>query len=229
MKPIFVLTILFLSSLLISCGHTNNLANYDVVGKTALYRAHSSTTGSTTAIVDSPDEDNIVAGIAAIIGSGVVSDQARQKLQRAVDIDSIADAVAHGMWQSTNDYLGVREVKSMADDPDFIVETELTEFKLISTKTGLKARVCAKSRVIDRRSGGIVWDNSEAHTITISNTFPAVFGPDAVQTGASVFNAVQLMNMDEEDIRKVINAAAAEAGREIGETLREDVAEMHGR
>ncbi|MCE2503744.1 MAG: hypothetical protein J4G05_06770 [Chlorobi bacterium] len=229
MKAVYLFIGIFLCSfLLISCGHTNNLTQYDIVGKRAFYRAHSSTSGSSKAIVDSPDNDNIVADIVAIIGSGVVSDRARKKLQRAINTDSIANAIADGMRRSASDYLGIREVKSMSDDPDFIVETELTEFRIISTKTGLNARVCAKSRIIDRRSGGVVWENSEGHTINVSNTFSALYGPDAVQFGASVFNAVQLLDMDEEDIRKFINPTAEEAGRKIGETLREDVAEMHG-
>ncbi|MCB0712569.1 MAG: hypothetical protein KDD67_09590 [Ignavibacteriae bacterium] len=228
MKTLYVLLLgLITSTLLTSCGHTNNLAKYDVAGKTALFRSWSSTSGSSTTVVESPDNESIIADIASIVGSGVMSDQAQKKLRRAINTDSIADAVAQGMWQSTSDYLGVREVKSMADDPDFIVETELTQFKLISNSGGMNAQVCAKSRIIDRRSGGVVWENSEAHTINVSNTFPAIFGPDAVRSGASVFNAVQLLNMDEEDIRKVINEAARQAGREIGETLREDVADLH--
>lgn len=229
MKTLNILLFGLAAVLLASCGHTNNLAQYDVTGKTALFRSWSSTSGSSTTVVDSPDDESIIADIAAIVGSGVMSDQAQKKLRRAIDTDSIAAAVAQGMWQSTSDYLGIREVESMADDPDFIVETELTEFKLISNSSGMNARVCAKSRIVDRRSGGLVWENSEAHTINVSNTFPAIFGPDAVRSGASVFNAVQLLNMEEEDIRKVINEAARQSGREIGETLRKDVAKMHNR
>ena len=81
MKAVYLFIGIFLCSfLLISCGHTNNLTQYDIVGKRAFYRAHSSTSGSSKAIVDSPDNDNIVADIVAIIGSGVVSDRARKKL-----------------------------------------------------------------------------------------------------------------------------------------------------
>ena len=218
-----------ISTLLISCGHTNNLEKYTIAGKTALFRSWSSTSGSSTTAVNSPDNQSIIADIATIVGSGVMSDQAQKKLRRAIDIDSIAGAVAEGMWQSTNDYLSIREVNSIGDDPDFIVETELREFKLISNTSGTQAQVCARSRIIDRRTGGTVWDNSENHTVNISSTFPAVFGPDAVQTGAGVFNAVQLLNMDEDEIRKVLNETARQVGHEIGETLRKDVAKMHER
>ncbi len=39
----------------------------------------------------------------------------------------------------------------------------------------------------------------------------------------------KLLNMSEEEIRKVMAMTGQLAGREIGETLREDVAEMHER
>lgn len=221
-----LLSVILSSAFIVGCGHTNNLAKYDVAGKTATFRAYSSTTGSATTAVDSPDDESTVANIAAIIGSGILSDQGRRKLQRAINTDSIAQSVARGIWSSSTDYLSLRAVEK---DADFIVETELTDFKLISTSSGLRARVCAESRMIDRRTGGLVWEDSEAHNITISNTWVASLGPDVVQTGASVFNAVQLSNMSEEEIRTVINQAAEQAGKEIGETLRKDVAKMHGR
>ena len=225
MRAILLAVALF-APFFVGCGHTNNLAQYDVAGKTASYRAYSSASGSSVAVVNSPDDDNTIADIAAIVGTGIMSDQAQKKLQRAINRDSIATSVARGILNSTSDYLGIRQVESNAD---FIIETELTEFKLISGSSGLRARVCAKSRMIDRTSGGLVWEDSEAHTINISNTFPAAFAPDVVRSGASVFNAVQLMNMEDKEIRAVINHAAEQAGREIGETLREDVADMRGR
>jgi hypothetical protein len=212
-----------------SCGHTNNLADYEFRGKKAMFVTRSTTSGESAAVVSSPDDKSIVADIAAIIGSGILSDQSQRKLREAIDIDSIAYAVSRGMWESTVDYLGLVEVKDRSEDPDYLVETELREFKLKSSSSGLRARVRANSRIIDRRTGGIVWENSEAHTINLSNTVPAVLGPDVVRSGASVFNAVQLLNLDEEQIRDVMQRAGEVAGREIGETLREDVAEMYGK
>lgn len=217
------------AALLIGCGHTNNLAKYDVAGKTALFRTYSSTSGSSLAVVESPDHESVVADIAAAIGSGIMTDQARRKLRNAVQPDSIMAAVSKGMIDAATDYLALRPVKEIADDPDLIVETELKEFKLVSSTAGIHAHVRAKSRIIDRRTGGLVWDNTESHNIALSNTIPGVFGPDVVRSGVGVFNAVQLLNLSEDEIRAVINGAALVAGREIGETLREDVAELHER
>jgi hypothetical protein len=89
--------------------------------------------------------------------------------------------------------------------------------------------VRAKSRMIDRKTGSIIWDDAESHTVPLTHTFGAAFAPKAVSSAASIYNAVELLSLSEEEIRSVIDQAAAQAGREIAETLREDIAEMHGR
>lgn len=222
---------LALTLILTGCGHTNNLASYDVVGKKALFRSVVTTKGGARTAVSSPSSGNgnIIADIATAAGSQLMSDQAEQKLRDAINVDSIAAGVAAGMLSSSIDYLSMTPVESMSDDPDYIIETELQEFTISSSAAGLQARVCARSRMIDRRTGGLVWDDSEAHTVDISQSFIAAFGPAPVATGAGVFNAVKLLNMSEEEIREVMAMAGQLAGREIGETLREDVAELHER
>ncbi len=212
-----------------ACGHTNKLARYDVMGKSALFRSSStSDAASGISLIESPSKNTVTEVIAAV-GSVIVGDQARRKLERAINGDSIAHAISQGIRTSTADYLNMRPVESIANDPDFIVETELTECRIVSSSAGIALRVEGNSRVVDRRSGGIVWEDSESHTIPLSHTYLAAFGPKVVSSGMSIFNAVQLLNLSEEDIRSVVENASLDAGREIGETLREDVADMKGR
>jgi hypothetical protein len=210
-----------------ACGHTNQLAQYNVVGKTALFRSFSaSDAASGISVVESPSKNTAVEIIAAI-GSAIVSDQSRRKLERAFNGDSVAHGISQGIRNATADYLSVRPVQSMADDPDLIIETELTDCKLVSSSLGIAMQVRGKSRVIDRRSGTIVWDDAESHTIPLSETYLAAIAPKAVSSGVSIFNAVQLLNLEEEELRLVVTTAAVDAGREIGETLREDVADLN--
>lgn len=212
-----------------ACGHTNKLAQYDVTGKTALFRSSAaSDAASSISLIESPSKNTVTEVIAAV-GSVIVGDQARRKLERAINGDSIAHAISQGIRNSTADYLNMRPVEGIANDPDFIVETELTECRIISSSAGIALRVQGNSRVLDRRSGGIVWEDSESHTIPLSQTYLAAFGPKVVSSGMSIFNAVQLLNLSEEEIRSVVENASMDAGREIGETLREDVADMKGR
>jgi hypothetical protein len=222
-------TTLLLAAVLLAagCGHTNNLAKYKVAGSTALFRAYSSGSAEAFAGIRNPSDKNIITGILAALGSGIISQEGRKKLDRAIDPDTIANAVALGMTQATSDYLGVRPVASIADDPEFLIETELTDYKLVSVAEGLFARVRGKSRMIHRKSGAVVWDNAEAYNVPLSSTYLASLAPSAVASGISIYNAVQLLQLSEEEIRKVINEASMQVGREIGETLREDVAEIN--
>ncbi len=212
-----------------ACGHTNRLAQYDVAGKTALFRS-SARSGATSgaAVIESPSKNSATEVLAAI-GSVIVGDQARKKLDRAINGDSIAHAISQGIRTSTADYLNIRSVDGAGSDPDFIIETELTDCKLVSSSFGTSLRVRGNSRMIDRRSGAIVWEDAESHTIPLSRTYAAAFGPKVVSSGVSIFNAVQLLSLEEEEIRAVVDNAAMDAGREIGETLREDVADMNKR
>lgn len=223
-----LLTTVLAAAVVAACGHTNNLSRYDVVNKTALVKSFSSARGESSTSVASPSA-GVVADFVAIIGSGVLSDQARRKLESAIVPDSIAAAVAEGMWNSATTYLNMKRVQSLEDSPDFVVETELTEFNLNSSSTGLSALVCAKSRMIDRRTGGIVWENSKRHTVNLSNTTLAAIAPDPIRTGVGIFNATKLLTMSEEEIREVVHSAAARVGTTIGDVLRKDIASMNGR
>jgi len=210
-----------------ACGHTNKLAQYDVAGRTALFRSFTvGGAASGVSVVESPARNTTMEIIAAI-GSVIVSDQARRKLEQAFDGDSIAHAISLGIRNATADYLRIRPVQSMADDPDLIIETELSRCRLVSGSVGIVLHVDGKSRVIDRRTGVVVWDDSESHTIPLSETYLAVIAPKPVSSGASIFNAVKLLTLTDEELRTVANNAAMDAGREIGETLREDVADLH--
>ncbi len=213
--------------LLAACTHTNRLAQFKINGASALYRTTmSSDAASAIAVIESPSkstESNIITAI----GSVIVSAEAEQKLARAMNSDSLAESVGNGIKQSTADYLGIRSVAGMAENPDLIIETELTDCKLLSSSIGLAIHVTGNSRIIDRRTGQIVWENSESHDVPISETYLAAIAPRGVRSGVSIFNAIQLLTLSEQEIRLVVQAAAKDAGREIGETLREDVADLH--
>lgn len=227
MKIGTTLALLLIAFVIGGCSHTNNLAKYSFSNSRILFRA--STTGSAASFagIDNPVEKNVITGIIAAIGSGIVSEEGRRKLEKAIDRDTIANAVADGIQRAVTDYLNVRPVASIADDPEFLVETELTDYTIVSLSEGLFVKAKGKSRMIRRATGSIVWENSESHTIPLSRTYLAGLAPAPVSSGVSIYNAVQLLNLSEEDLRTLFVRAAAEVGREIGETLREDIAEIN--
>src|SRR2546428_7620443 len=117
MNRAYIPLIALAAAIAAGCGHTNNLAKYNVAGHTAYYRT--STAGDAAgsfAWISSPS-DNLVAQAVTAVGSEIVGDQARRKLERAVNRDSIAHSVERGMVQATSDYLMLKPVESMEQNP----------------------------------------------------------------------------------------------------------------
>jgi len=211
----------------IGCGHTNNLARYDLGGHTAYFRTMVTGSPGSSIAVDNPSE-HWAGDIAAIVGSIVLSDQASDKLAKAINADSIALALGRGVQQSTIDYFALRPVASLADGPEYLVETELTEYQLISTAEGIGAQVCGTARIIHRATGAIVWEDSENRTVPLTVTTSTGDGKEE-RSARSATNASLLLSLEEEELRRVINDAALTVGREIGDTLRDDLAELNER
>lgn len=225
-RALLAVAIIPLALLAGACGHTNKLAQYNIAGKTALFRSiAASDAASGIAAVQNPTR-NETGDIIAAIGSVLVSDQARRKLEKAFNGDSVAHDISLGIRNATADYLSIRPVESMADNPDLIIETKLNKCRLVSSSFGITLHVEGESQVIDRKTGVVVWDDSETHTIPLSETYLAVIAPKPISSGASIFNAVRLMTLSEEELRCVASNAGRDAGMEIGEVLREDVADL---
>lgn len=223
-RLLFVLPLLLLG---IGCGHTNNLARYKIGGRTAYFRTLVTGSAGSSISVDNPS-DHWAGDIAAIVGSIVLSDQASDKLARAINADSIALALGQGVEQSTIDYFDLHPVASLGDGPEYLVETELTEYRLISTAEGISAQVCGTSRIVHRASGAIVWEDSENRTVPLTVTTPSGDGTEA-RSASSATNATLLLSLEENELRRIINDAALTVGREIGDTLRDDLAELNER
>lgn len=225
-RALLAFTILPLALLAGACGHTNKLAQHNIADKTALFRSFTtSNVTSGVAEVESPGEHETVDLLAAI-GSVIITEQARNKLENAFNGDSVAHDISLGIRNATADYLNIRPVQSMADNPDLIIETKLIECQLVSGASGITLQVEGESRVIERKTGIVVWDDSETYMIPLSETYLSVAAPTAISSGASIFNAVRLMRLSEEELRRVASNAATDAGREIGEMLRKDVAKL---
>jgi hypothetical protein len=122
----------------------------------------------------------------------------------------------------------VQPVASIDENPEFLVETDLTEYEIVSLSAGLFVKAEGNSRMNHRATGTVIWENCESHTVPLSETYLAGIAPAPVASGISIFNAVQLLNLSEEELREVMGRAAMAAGEEIGETLREDIAEIRG-
>jgi len=226
MRRILFLPVLPLMLLVAACGHTNQLAKYNVNGQTAMFRSFASGTAANSEVrVENPDM-GAGFGLLQKAVSSASDEEGFKKLQRATNGDSIASAVSQGVRQAMIDYLGTKPVANGSTESSLIVETEVTDYKLIASSSGTSVNVMAIARIIDRKSGEIIWENKESRTVELSDSQIATFAGGSVAIGASMANLAKLYALSETQMRDVIHAAARDAGKEIGNVLREDVADI---
>jgi hypothetical protein len=225
-KHFAILTLLLaIGPMIASCAHTNELAKYNVRGASVVYRSHAAGNAqSTTSNTSTSSSGNPAIDLGAAIGNDIAANQAQQKLRKAIIPDSLAAALAVGIQKAVSDYLQMKAVSG--DNSTFIVETILERYEISSSSTSISAQVQGTSRIIDRRSGKIVWEDGESETIPLRNSTAAALTSAVSDMVAGAINAQELANMSEAEMHTVLGNAAKEVGREIGEVLRKDVAKM---
>ncbi|MEN3026370.1 MAG: hypothetical protein ABDH31_01510 [Chlorobiota bacterium] len=221
-----------IATLLVGC-HTNRLAQYPIIGSTALFQVQVSPRafGAEVWIAPLPEdtarprEAKWMLEIARTAGEFLTEAAAYQKLQQAIVPEELALSAGRGFQKAAEDYLRLRPVRSREDNPAFLVETILEEFTLASSSFGVSAQVRVRSRIIHRETARIVWEDSEHTSIPLQRTTAAAFVP-GVATVASILNAGRLLSLEAEEIRRILAQAAQRAGEELGESLRKDVEKL---
>lgn len=216
------LIILALGSLFFGCGHTNKLAQYNLRSQQVEMLSGANTTGAATTSIANGSR-NPVQDIIAGISSGSISNETARKLRHAANADSLAAQVAKGFEGALIAYLGVKPAYGYSRDAPYRSETILQEYSLSSDSTGTRAHISALSRIIQHASGTVVWQYTSSKDIALSTTSARRASERAVM---SAVNAAMLAEMSEDEIASIFYGAAQEIGRDIGETLREDVAKL---
>ncbi len=223
---------------LTSCGHTNELANYDLKSKTFHFEDgvaggaqqvaidFSTPLGTGTELFSSGGFSAAFDAVEAVssIASAALSADVVEKLRDAVDMNEMAYYVSEGMERTLTNFYDIRGVESDDEQSMFIVETILTKCQLGSNESGVGVYVEATSRIIDRTTANIVWEYEGANVVPIregSSSFD-----QTVNTVSSVIGAAQLANLSKEEIQASVYDAASGAGALIAEQLREDIAEV---
>ncbi len=230
------LLLLFLPAVIFfaGCSHTNELAKYNLNGKGVLFNKFVAPEASRIEIVTveqnqqnkNEKKDSFLDAIASI-GSEILSADNRAKLINSVNTDSLVNHVSAGIENALIAYLNVKPVTNFEGDPRFLVETTLNECKLLLQQSGVYVRVKATSTIIERGSGGIVWENSESETIPIKQYSQSYDQKNDSKAISKVMTGLQLASLSEEELNRVVGAAAESAGRYMAETLRDDVAEAN--
>ncbi len=230
MKKITVLISIAAALLYIGCSHTNELAKYNLNSKRVIFQNNVSADAARIQFVDETPapkekEKKDLVSVLASVGSDILSETSKIKIADAVSTDSVANYVSEGLANALVTFLNVTPVASINDNPDFVVETTIEACQLVTGTHGVKIRVHASSRIIDRNSGNIVWDDSETQTVPVQRNDG--YDSNNSSTMNKVFTAVQLSSLSEKEIQKIVDDAAKNAGRLMGETLREDAADAN--
>jgi hypothetical protein len=218
---------------LAACGHTNRLSEYPVLDNIALYETRVSPKALDAEIwiappptdTAQPREVGWMLEIARTAAEVIAEAEASRKLQEAIVPEELALAAGRGFQNAAETYLRLRSVRSLEDDPPFLVETILEEFKLVSSGFGVKAEIAVRSRILHRPTAQIVWEKREKSSVPLQRTMPAGLTPGAA-TVASILNAGRLLSLEPAEIRRILSYAAQRAGEQLGEALRRDVVKL---
>ncbi len=229
MKNIYLTFIIITAIFLSGCGHTNELAKYNLSGQGFMFTNYVNAEAKTIQVTTEKSyngnkKKNDIISVLTEIGSNIVTADVKNKLQNSISTDTLNSYISSGLEKALVTYLNINPVGSLKDDPQFIVETDLNKCELVSTKRGVFVRVNAESRIIDRHSGKIIWVNSESESAPVGNNGYSEDGNTDPNMNKAI-NAIQLAALSKEEIQNVINQAAITAGKMMGDTLREDVAE----
>ena len=212
----------------LSCSHTNELAKFDLLKRTVLFK-HYSKHDLTRVNVSIDNEyihgDDPFVVILTDIGESYMESEVSEKMQKALNPDSISISISNGIKEGLITYYNMKPVISLADDPQYIVETRFERFRLRSNNVGVYAKIDSRVIITDRNTAVTVWENGESSDIPIYDVVISYTSSRIVRTTKSIINAIRLLQMTEEEIAVAINIAAGEVGKEQSDQLREDIAD----
>lgn len=225
-RIILTIALSAISLFIISCGSTNNLSKYDLNEKTYLFEEYVSTPETTVRIYTSEGthgkSESVftdLVDIAKSIGNSIITAETERKISKAISNDEIAKTISNTMENTLVKYLRINPTRRLDDGVQFIVTTTLKDCSLVSTENGIYLQAKANVQIIDRNSGGIVWENNETRSSQLRYS-------DEYRANAKVLSGfvqlAELATLSESEIAKSVYNATREIGREMGETFRED-------
>ena len=117
----------------LSCSHTNELAKFDLLKRTVLFK-HYSKHDLTRVNVSIDNEyihgDDPFVVILTDIGESYMESEVSEKMQKALNPDSISISISNGIKEGLITYYNMKPVISLADDPQYIVAVSYTHLTL---------------------------------------------------------------------------------------------------
>ncbi len=203
---------------LLSCGHTNDLAKYDVQGSKILFKQIVAPAARTvkiekysTAKTGNEKKDGLANLLKAVVevGNDILAADKQEKLQKLIHTPDLLSAITDNLGESMSTYLEIAPVYNLSDNPDFICTVKLNSCKLLIDRNKLAIYVSSTANLVDRATSQIVWKNSESRQIPIQKNYGAEMNAGNL---TEVVNALQLAALDEKQINAIIDEAADDVG-----------------
>ena len=214
-----------------SCSHSNELAKYDVRGKTAFFETVVKSNARVIKInrkaakeeeEKSEKKKSVFAKIAEV-STEIFSTEKEADIKDWVDTYEVADEVKSGLQEALETYVDIEPVEDKKDKPDFIVELNLENCEMNISETAVSLSMRFTSTMVERVSGGLVWENYEFVNEQLDGKYGD--GKKKSSTETKVLNAIILASLSEREVMDAVYFAAQEAGRKMAETFREDLRE----
>lgn len=232
MKRTFILLFVVLTAVLFNgCGHSNELAKFDVNNSKVLFRENVGPNAryvkieqQSTAQKENKNGLGAVLDVIASVSNSVLAEEKQNKLRESIDTERLLYSISDNLQEAMHIYLDINPVEKLSDKPDFICTIVLKDCKLLLNQNQVSIYVNATASLVDRATGEIAWKNYESRTISLSESYGEHISDSGLE---SVFNALQLASLDENEINEIVDAAADDVGTYMAETLRNDVAKSH--
>jgi hypothetical protein len=223
--PVLIFVVLFFSG----CSHINELVKYDLTGKKLLLKQGVNPAVSNVDVMLNYNyfNKNLLEVIVEEIGSGYVESELNEKLQKAINKDSISFAISSGLLEGMQTYYKTVNVSILDSNPDFILESYFEKFRLKSDPYGVYASISTLARLIDRSTAKLIWQNEETYSLPLGFTTYYYSGDKKITTTVGVINAARLLTMTEDEIRTSVEVVSKEVGLRQSEQLRADIAESN--
>lgn len=226
MKAKIIVTVILVLTLF-SCGHVNNLKNYDLAQKEIFFEGIvAGGAGEVDIALNDPGytgskDIDIIKDITLAVGNALLTAETEKKLMNAACPDTMVIEISAGIENTLIKFLRINPVYELTNNSEFIVTTTLEKFKIFSGTYGIKISVKAKVQILDRNGGNLVWEYNDKETVSMHTDFG---GLRYTSPGAgNIIQISELSNLSEEQIRFALKEAAYQVGRNIGEVLREDI------
>lgn len=217
--------LLFIGFILWGCGHTNELHNFQVAGSKIYFEE---TVGPEAAYltinINSGQEkkgESKLLDVLTSVGSELMTSDKRNKIKEAVNTSEIVQGVSVGLENALVNYLNVVPTDKPGGETQFISETELQRCVLNVNQNSVTLDVKVNSRIIEKATGMIVWENWEQEFVPINYSYKK----DSQGAEAKLLTALQLSNLSENEIAETLFRAVQSIGKKMAETFREDLAE----